>query len=305
MKSTTVRRVALSIAAATALTGTAACSADDSSDRFAGDDGASRGGGARVSPIAALRSAERSTDRADSARVESSTTMGAMMSMTADGVLGWGDGLTGTLTITYTGGTMADTMRRLGTTSMQARYLPDAYYARMGDTFAEQAGGKHWVRYAYDDLEDVAGSSGAHLGDQMRNTTPNQSVKLLLASGDVHKVGEETVRGERATHYSGTVDVADLVGRSSGLSAAQLADLKKQLTQAGVTTETLDIWVNDRDLLVKKIEKGHMATGQLTQTAYYSDYGVKVTAERPPAGDTQDFKDLLERQGGTLGDTTS
>lgn len=227
MKSTMVRRVALSIALTAALAGVTACNSSDSSG---GSGKAGHKGTTRVSPIAALRSAERSTDGADSAKVESTTTMGTLMSMKADGVMGWADGLTGTMTITYTGGTLADTMRQTGSTSMQARYLPDAYYARMSDKFAAQSGGKHWIRYGYDDLAKFGGSSGAYLKDQMQNTTPNQSVKLLLASGDVEKVGTETVRGRSATHYSGTVDVADLASKSSNLSASQLADLKKQLT---------------------------------------------------------------------------
>ncbi|MGY6024840.1 hypothetical protein [Streptomyces spinosirectus] len=295
MKSTTARRVGLAVTVLTALSGVAACSSSDSS---AGgkDDGASGGGATHVSPVAALRSAERSTDGADSAKVESTATMGSLMSMKADGALGWADGLTGNLTITYTGGTVADTMRRLGTTSMQARYLPDAYYARMGDRFARQAGGKHWIRYGYDDLARLGGSSGAYLKDQMQNTTPNQSVKLLLASGDVRKVGAEKVRGVDTTHYSGTVDVADLAGKNSSLTASQLAGLKKQLTQAGVSTETVDIWVDGKDLLVKKREAGRMSAGEYSQTAYYSDYGVKASAVRPPAGDTEDFRQLLKKQ---------
>jgi hypothetical protein len=211
--------------------------------------------------------------------------MGSDLSMTANGALGWGDGTTGTVTITYTGGTTADLMRKLGTTSMEARYLPDAYYAKVGEKFAAQASGKHWIRYEYADL--------AGLGNQMQNTAPHHSVKLLLASGDVGKVGEETVRGEHTTHYAGTVDVA---GLASG-------DLKKQLIRAGVTTETVDIWVDDRHLLVKKIEKGRTANGAYSQTAYYSDYGVKVSAARPPASDTEDFKALLKKQGATTGGT--
>jgi hypothetical protein len=298
MKSTTVRSLTLSIAAVTALSGVAACSSSGSGS--SGKDGKASGRSAtHVSPVAALRTAEKSTDGADSAKVESTTAMGSLMSMKADGALGWSDGLAGNLTITYTGGTMADTMRQLGTTSMQARYLPDAYYAKMGEKFARQAGGKHWIRYGYADLADLGGSSGTYLRDQMQNTTPNQSVKLLLASGDVKKVGTEKVRGVNTTHYSGTVDVADLAGKNSNLSASQLAGLKKQLTQAGVTTETVDIWVDGQDLLVKKVEKGEMSTGRYTQTAYYSDYGVKVSATRPPASDTEDFKELLKQQGGT------
>jgi hypothetical protein len=298
MKSTTVRSLTLSIAAVIALSGVAACSSSGSGS--SGKDGKASGRSAtHVSPVAALRTAEKSTDGADSAKVESTTAMGSLMSMKADGALGWSDGLAGNLTITYTGGTMADTMRQLGTTSMQARYLPDAYYAKMGEKFARQAGGKHWIRYGYADLADLGGSSGTYLRDQMQNTTPNQSVKLLLASGDVKKVGTEKVRGVNTTHYSGTVDVADLAGKNSNLTASQLAGLKKQLTQAGVTTETVDIWVDGQDLLVKKVEKGEMSTGRYTQTAYYSDYGVKVSATRPPASDTEDFKELLKQQGGT------
>lgn len=298
MKSTTVRRVGLSIAVATALTGVAACGSSGSSGSSGKDDKAVGKSTTRVSPIAALRTAEQSTDKADSAKVESSTVMGSVMSMDAKGNLGWGDGITGTLTMTYTGGTMADTMRAAGSTSMEARYLPDAYYAKMGEKFAAQAGGKHWIKYAYDDLAKLGGSSGAYLKDQMQNTTPNQSVKLLLASGDVKKVGTESVRGEQTTHYSGTVDVADLASKNSNLTASQLAGLKKQLTQAGVSTEQVDIWVNAQDLLVKKVEKGEMTSGEYTQTAYYSDYGVKVAATVPPASDTEDFTALLKQQGG-------
>ncbi|CAM5368520.1 hypothetical protein SGLAM104S_05184 [Streptomyces glaucescens] len=194
------------------------------------------------------------------ARVESATTIGSAISLSAEGVLGWADGVTGTLTLTCTGGTMAGTLRLLGSTTMQARYLPDAYYARMGDAFAAQTGGRHWVRYAYDDLDSLTGGSGAQLGDQMRNSTPDRSLRLLLASGDVRRVGTERVRGERTTHYSGTVEAGD----------------------TAVTGQTVDVWIDERDLLVKKVEKGRTASGELVQTAYYGDYGAEADAERPP-----------------------
>lgn len=296
--STIVRRAALSAAVVAALTGVAACGSSDS-----GKDGGEKAAGktaTRVSPIAALRSAEKSTDKADSAKVRSTTSIGKLMSMTANGALTWGDGLKGNLTITYTGGQMAELMKKAGTQSMEARYLPDAYYAHMSDTYAQQAGGgKHWIKYSYDDLAKLGGASGSYMKDQIQNATPNQSVKMLLASGDVKKVGEETVSGVHTTHYSGTLNVADLAGKTSNLSAEQLSALKKQLSQAGVTTDTVDIWINDQDLLVKKTEKADTANGAMTNTSFYTDYGVKVTAQAPPAGDTKDFADML-KAGGTL-----
>ncbi|MCS0602944.1 hypothetical protein NX794_17250 [Streptomyces sp. LP11] len=297
MKNTTVRRTGLSIAVAAALTGVAACGSS-------GGDKAAGGGAIHVSPIAALRSVEKSTGKADSAKVRSTTTLGDLMALKADGTLAWSDGLKGTLTVTYTGGQLAEAMRKAGSASMEARYLQDAYYAHMSDAYARQSGGKHWLKYSYDDLAKLGGASGAYMKDQLQNSTPTQAVRMLLASGDVRKVGQETVSGTRTTHYSGRVDVAGLAGRSSNLSAAQLDALKKQLSQAGVTTDTVDIWIDDENLLVKKTEKAATANGAMTNTTYYSDYGVKVGVEAPPASDTRDFTDLLKSGGGTVAGTT-
>ncbi|MFF0591162.1 hypothetical protein ACFYWD_34930 [Streptomyces sp. NPDC003781] len=279
MTGTTARRTVVSVAVSAVLTCATACTADErpASPRPtatpSGSAAPSSRAPAATGPSAdALRAVERATGRAGSARVESTTVMGRELSLEAAGALGWrDDGLTGTLTITYTGGTTAETMRRLGTTAMEARYLPDAYYARMGDEFAERLDGRHWIKYVYEDLEDLEGGAGAGFADQMRNTTPNQAVKLLLTASDVRRVGEETTRGRRTTHWSGTV--------------------------GGETAQTVDIWVDDRDLLVKKVERGRTKTGELTQTAYYSDYGVMVSAARPPVADTADFKELLATQG--------
>ncbi|MGC0338613.1 hypothetical protein [Streptomyces sp. SLBN-8D4] len=274
-----MKRTTVWLTTAAALAALAACTSSGSSDR---PEEHRRTASAPAS-LPALRAAEGSTVRARSARVRSNTVMGTQLSLTADGVLAWREGLSGALTLDYTGGTAAETMRALGVTSMEARYLADAYYARMGDTFAAKTGGKHWLRYAYDDLKNLGG--GADLADQMRSTTPNQSVRLLLDSADVRELGRETVDGQATTHYAGTVDVEDVTD----------TELRQRLQNADVTAETLDIWINDRNLLVKKVEKTSTANGRVTQTAHYSDYGVKVAVRKPPAADTADFKSLLSQ----------
>ncbi|MEU7579681.1 hypothetical protein AB0B50_18965 [Streptomyces sp. NPDC041068] len=297
MNSTTMRRVGLSIAVAAALTGVAACGSGDSGGSSDKADGDKDKGGISVSPIAALRSVEKSTDKADTARIDGSTTMGTQTSMDMKGVMGWSDGITGKMTVTFTGGTQAQQMEQLGQTKIDYRYLKNGFYANMGDKFAAQAGGgKHWLEYDYATLAELSGAAGEAFQDQMQNTTPNQSVKMLLASGDVKRVGEEKVRGTQATHYSGTVDIADFTAKSADLDKGKMSELKKQFEQAGMSTETIDIWVNDDDLLVKKIEKAETKNGDFSQTAYYSDYGTPLSVQKPPASDTMSFKDLMVKQ---------
>ncbi|QFQ99767.1 LppX_LprAFG lipoprotein [Streptomyces phaeolivaceus] len=259
------RRTVLSFAMAVALTGVAGCGPSDSG---AGDG----------DPLAALRLADRATGDADSSRIESTADLGDLMSMTADGEIDWADGLHGTMTLTYTGGQAADRMSRLGITATEARYLPDAYYADMGEVFAGQYGGKRWIRYAYGDMDEmIGGAPGVYVRDHFASVTPNQSVRLLLASGDVERVGEEDVRGERTTHYAGTVR----------------AESAEQLKAAGITTADIDLWIDDDHLLVKKVEKADTANGTVRSTVHYSDYGVDVSTEEPPAAETVDHKDLL------------
>ncbi|MFJ7088447.1 hypothetical protein ACIQU8_35065 [Streptomyces griseus] len=301
MRTSTARRMGTALAAAAALTSIAACSGSDSS----GGSGSDKAGAvSKASPVAALKQVQQKTGGAQSAKVEGTTEMGDTMSMKQSGAIGWSDGLSGALTITYAGGTMGDALKQAGGDgSVEARYFKDEYYANMGDAMAANLGGKHWIRYSYEDLAELGGASGDVMKDQIQNSTPEQGVKALLASGDVKKVGQEDVRGVSATHYSGTVDVADLTAKNSALDAKQLAAFKEQLALAGVTTQTVDIWVDKNDLLVKKTERGEMKTGTFNSTLFYSDYGTEVPSEKPAASDTVDFKEML-KQGGTPGGTT-
>ncbi|MEU9950497.1 LppX_LprAFG lipoprotein [Streptomyces sp. NPDC047939] len=302
MRTSTVRRVGLAVAVAAALTSVGACggSDDGSTSKARGKDAGS--GVVKTDAIAALLDVQKKTGAASSAKVEGTMTVGSAMSMKQSGALDWSDGVSGSMEITYTGGAMADTMKKSGGNgTMQARYFKDGYAADMGEAMAQQTGGKRWISYSYEDLAALGGASGAAMKDQMQNTTPDQGVKSLLASGDVKEVGKEQVRGVRTTHYSGTVDVAELTAKTSKLDADQLAALKKQLNDAGITTETVDIWVDENDLLVKKSERGQMKTGELNTTMFYSDYGTKVSVQRPPAGETIGFKELFQQQGATAG----
>ncbi|MEU6216756.1 hypothetical protein ABZ845_04440 [Streptomyces sp. NPDC047022] len=292
-----VRRGILPVAVALVLSAGAASSGGGDGD---GGDGGSHKGSAKAYPgrgdgridprtATALVAVEKATAEAGSARIESTTAMGGMLAVRTDGALSWSGPSIGTLRFTWTGGRLAETMRALNDTSMEARLLPDAYYTRVGAAFARRLNGRHWIKYAYDDLAPLSGGSRAYLPGRLRNASPIQPVRLLLAAGDTHRVGTERVSGRSTTHYSGTVTTASLTG-------ADTAGLKAQLEQAEVGKETVDIWVDDHNLLVKKTEQGELASGRMSATACYRAYGVKVSATEPPAADTADFKELMSTQ---------
>lgn len=262
--------------------------------------GNDKGGGSEksnaLSPLAALRQASTQTEKQNSAQVEATTKMGTpngTQTSTAKGAMDWSEGgITGEMLITQKGGAVSGSPAE--NKPMAALYTADAMYMNMGDEFANSVGkGAHWVKYDYEALAKQAGASGAFLKDQLQNNNPSRSVQLLMATGKVKRVGTETVRGEKTTRYSGTLKVSELARmQSQEMTDEELEALQKQLEAAGMDTEKIDLWINEEDLLVKKTETADTANGPFESTAFYTDYGAKVTVEVPAAGDTLDFAEL-------------
>lgn len=264
-------------------------------------DNGSGGSEDKLSPAQAvlseLKQASKSTSEQQSAKVEADQTQATAQGEIAtktEGTLDWsGGGTTAEMTVTQQG----SGAKALPTSGkpMPARYTEDAMYINLGDEFASTAGkGKHWMKYDYDKLAKQAGPSGALIKDQMQNNNPARSVDLLLASGKVKKVGSETVKGKKTDHYSGTIKVSELARmQSKKLTEKELDQLADQLKQQGFETETVDLWIDGDDLLVKKQERAKGKNGDLDSSAYYTDYGTDVSVEAPSASDTMSFEDAL------------
>lgn len=174
-------------------------------------------------------------------------------------------------------------------------------YMNMGDAAAAKLGGQHWMKL---DLSAI-GASGQALADQLNRNSSNDpatQLKLFTSSPDIKRVGQETVDGVQATHYSGTVDIAKLAASQD----SSLKSLLSQSTKLGLTTMNVDLWVNDQGLPVRMHESTpSTATTQLDVTGDYSDYGTTpVTVTAPPASDTKDLSDMLKDAAGSV-DSTS
>ncbi|MEU1803958.1 hypothetical protein [Streptomyces sp. NPDC019937] len=273
------------------MAGLTACGSDSSDGDKAGGKG--DGGGQSVgSPLAALKLASQRTDQQHSAKID-----GTIKSPLADsdmtGAMDWSDGMRADMQMKSKGGAGAASSPG-GDKPVNVRYTPDAMFMNAA-AMGIPAQGKEWIKYDYDLLAKQGGPSGAYLKDQMQNNNPSRSVQLLLATGQVKKVGTEDVRGVGTTHYTGVVKVSEIArAQSKGLSQSELDALEKQLKQSGADSETVDLWIDDKNLLVKKREQAKSKTGVTDSTVYYSDYGTKVTVEEPPASQTMDFQKLQQ-----------
>ncbi|NGO66931.1 hypothetical protein G5C65_00830 [Streptomyces sp. SB3404] len=241
------------------------------------------------SALTALQAASKTTQKQESAKVEGDqkqTARGASMRSRSEGSFEWaGSGMTGTAEITTEGSAAG----AAGGRPMQARYLKDAMYTQLP---AGPYEGK-WVKYDYDVLAQKGGASGAYLKDQIQNNNPARSVQLLLATGKVKAVGKESVRGVQATHYTGVVELGELTrSQSQELSESDLKALEQQFRQLGLTKERIDLWIDDKDLLIKKREVARSSTGStdVDNTVYYSDYGTPVNVSAPAGA--MNFEDM-------------
>ncbi|WP_260867250.1 hypothetical protein [Streptomyces sp. SAJ15] len=286
-------RVAATASVAVLAIALTACGSDSDKAGGGNSTGGDKVGPAAGNALSALQNVSEHTRKQNSAKVEGTTQMGpATTSM--KGQMDWSDGMRATMTIIQTGGAVSGTP--MDKKPMEARYTPDAMFVNLGDALAAdpKAGGKHWMKYDYATLAKQAGASGKFLQDQMQNTDPARAVQLLVATGKVKSMGEEKVRGIDTTHYTGTVKVADLAKmQSKDLTEQDLKSLQEQLQQAGMETETIDVWVDENDLLLKKRERADSTSGAYDSTVYYTDYGTDVSVEEPPAGDTMNFEDAL------------
>ncbi|WP_280726991.1 hypothetical protein [Kitasatospora sp. MAA4] len=256
----------------------------------AGDQpGSSASPSASASPSEGSKSADRSphgvlvsseqglltTRRAKISYQLSSTSAGRSDSESGDGVLFWAPR------------TVMQLQRTVDGTSSQLIVLDTVSYQGGDAATAARLGGRHWEKSA-----EVTGPDGrtetpfAQLIDQLN---PQVAVAGAAAAADLQLLGEEKLGESTVQHYRATVSVADYVAAQQPLlTAYRQQQLATALSQGGVTTLDLDLWLNDHDQLVKLERSGQGGQGGFDETVLFSDYGGAFSVQAPAESDTQD-----------------
>jgi hypothetical protein len=211
--------------------------------------------------------------------------MGQELTMKGSGVVAT-DGSTGTLTMS---------IPSVG--EMQEIITPDGYYIDMGTLLgSELPDGKRWLFMSYDDL---AGESGVDLREpqQQNEQTSTQSLEYLQATtGDVEKVGEDTVAGRPATHYLTHLDYAKFAEEHMPDATAEQ---REQMAELGVVP--IDVWINGDDEVVKmSFDMDASSFGArgatMRMTMEITAFGEPIDVQAPPADEviTQDELEALQ-----------
>jgi hypothetical protein len=139
--------------------------------------------------------------------------------------------------------------------------------------------GKTWMSLDLQKAGKAAGVDFSSLSAQ----TPGQTLEQLKASGDVTKVGTETLDGVETTHYTATLDPAKIP------NGARLQKL------TGASYQPVDVWI-DSDNHVRRLHMAYSTSGSASagvgmsneMTMTFSDYGKNVDVTVPSDAETFD-----------------
>jgi hypothetical protein len=286
MTSVRTRAFGAALAGALLCGGAVACSGGSGTSAGSKDSAASPTQVA-LSPVAAVRRAATKAQDITSLKYTMSGTIGTQGAIQADAAM----------KLKPLAMQMSMTTAKTGSEKLGVRLVGNVMYIDAGAQGAAQMGGKRWMKL---DMAQLGKSSGgqnplAGLSDQT-NQDPSANLAMLEQSGDIKKVGQETVGGVNATHYAGTVSV-DKLSSAKYPSAADKARVDKDVSQlktAGVKDMTMDIWIGPDDRAVQVRERAASKQGKIDLTVHFTGYNVPVSVTAPPASQTFDMAQMLK-----------
>lgn len=254
----------------------------------------SGGSGPATISIGTLRAAAANSQAADTQTFEMKMAVSAEgqdVTIDASGVMA-SDGKTGRLKMDMGG---------LGT--IEAIVTPEGYYYDMGSLLgSKMPEGKRWVFISFDEMAEQSGQDLSALRDQSSQDSTKALEYLQSTTGDVEKVGDDTVNGQPATHYVTKLDYAKVAEeKMPNATESQRAKVAK----LGVVP--LDVWINDQDRVVKMhfdMDGSSLGAdgGKVTTTMEITGFGEPLDVTPPPA---DEVISLSELQGGAGSSTAA
>ena len=248
-----------------------------------------------LTPLAAVEAAESNMKSASAQTVQfrGTTSLAGLGDVQMNGVEQFGPSTAVEMKMSFASGQLAS----LSSGPMEFILKDNVGYVNLGTLGSQQTAGKQWLKIDLSSLGNFPGGAGSlsSLTKVNQNVDPADQLKLLLTSGDLKRVGTETVDGVKSTHYAGTVDTAKVVQQYAGgnLTTEDLNKLKDALAQSGVTSEHIDLWLSNAGLPVEvKLSATSTTVGKIASDLHFSDWGRPVSITPPPADQVVDISQL-------------
>jgi hypothetical protein len=276
--------------AALAVVAVAGCSGSGSSSSASGaGGGGAKAGSGDASAISLVADAMNKADAAGTVKVTGTMTApGVSTPMTITSEEQYSPSIEMSMSLQVEGQTLSEIL------------VGDVIYLDYPALSAELGGGKQWMEI---DLSKASSlGSLSTLLDSARNENPTTQIAALIASGDISKVGTETVQGQQTTHYAGTLDASQLLSASNsaaGLTASQLSSLKSEIKSVGMSSVKIDLWVASNGLPVEEKYSEQTSAGAVVGDLYMSDWGSPVSVGAPPASEVTNMTNQLNSAGAT------
>ena len=233
----------------------------------------SGGTGPATISVGTLRSAAANSQQADTQTFEFTADVDAksqQLSMEGSGIVA-SDGKTGKLTM------------KIGSVgAIEEIITPDGVYIDMGSLLGTKLpDGKRWLFMSSDEIAGQSGTAAQSLQGDTGQTSTQALEYLQATTGNVERVGEDTVNGAPATHYVTHVDYGKW--SEEHMPDATTAE-KAKVAKLGVVP--MDVWINGDDRVVKlsfDVDAASFGGARMKMTMEITGFGEPLDVQAPPA----------------------
>ncbi|MFE2724969.1 hypothetical protein [Kitasatospora sp. NPDC059327] len=161
-----------------------------------------------------------------------------------------------------------------------------AYQGGDAATAARQ-GGRHWERFSVPPGAD--GHREIPYAGLIDLLNPVEALAAATADGvEAQYLGEEKFEDSAVEHYRVTTDAERYAAAQTQLGQTRRDGLRAALAPGGSVSLTLDLWLNDKDQLVRLQRTGTGASGRTDDAVLYSDFAGTLSVQAPAEADTVD-----------------
>jgi hypothetical protein len=188
------------------------------------------------------------------------------------------------------------------TGSFSDRFIsPDLYIQLPAADKGQLPSGKTWISINLNTVSEAKlGASLAQLSSTSQQSTQLLSYLQSVSSTGITTVGPATIKGVATTEYKAIIDLTKVAAQKS---PAQQAAIKSLEAQLNATTLPVQVWLDGQGRVRQVSEQIQVSTtsqsnggttvpaasGSVSTTVDYYDFGTPVTVQAPPSSQVDDI----------------